>query len=255
MSFMLNNFKKLYKQTNRKKVNILAASVVLLAVFTSVTAINYPSQSQVANVDTPQPVIPGQTELLPENLSNIKPISEIQSLANSNSQISGIELEYQEGILVYVVVFSDESKQVYDAYNATALEYKGNNNTDIDSEDRLPPNFSPATSIVDALTAAKSQNPDVAATKIDIVIETSLTLYGVHFANNDKLFISTASGNIVTIPDPEPVIYTASTTTAPAQNNVTTSNNNKDWRDNWKKIKNDRRKKLEDYFNSYYNRD
>jgi hypothetical protein len=254
MSFMLNNFKKLYKQTSRKKVNILAASVVLLAVFTSVIVINYPSQSQVANVDTPQPVIPGQTELLPENLSNIKPISEIQSLANSNSQISGIELEYQEGVLVYVVVFSDGSKQVYDAYNATALGYKGSNNTDIDSQDRLPPNFNPATSIVDALTAAKIQKPDMAATKIDIVIETSLTLYGVHFANNDKLFVSTASGNIVTIPDPEPVIYTASTTTTPVQSNVSTTNN-KDWRDNWKKNKNDRRKKLEDYINSYYNRD
>lgn len=193
------------------------------------------------------------SELLPENLDSLKSVSDIQTLAASkNKEIAGIQLSYQDGILVYTVIFADDSKQSYDAKTGLELDYNGDGKTGIESADRLPPNYNPSVSFADALKTAKTQHPDIPAKIMELDVEASIVRYSVFFEGDKLVYVSTSTGDIVKLPTSDPIKPQTTTT---AQSNTSTSTKKKnDWRDNWKKIRNDNRQKLEDYYDRYINR-
>lgn len=162
------------------------------------------SNSNNPATETPLTSVSNQEVIqeLPTDLTDIKSIEEIKTLAVSDSTtaaIVGVELEIEEGKPVYVVHFSDGSTQAFDAKSGAKLQISDNRNDDIDDTKTLPAGFVAGISIQDAVNAAKAEQPNATVKKVELEIEDGIVVYSVRFKNGGRVDVNAADGSVVRV--------------------------------------------------------
>lgn len=148
-----------------------------------------PSQASVSSQE--------KIETLPADLTGIKTIDEIKTIATDDAAtVSGIELELEEGTLVYVVHFTDGSKAVFNAKSGLKLQLADNNNDEIDDSKTLPAGFTAAVSIQQAIDIAKKELPDATLRKVELEVEDRVVVYSVRFTDGSRVDVSAADGSV-----------------------------------------------------------
>lgn len=178
-------------------IEILVAVVVLSAVGFGAWRVMTANNDNAK--DTPKASVSSQekTENLPTDLTDIKSIDEIKTLATDDvATVSGIELELEEGTLVYVVHFTDGSKTVFNAKTGSKLQLTDNNNDEIDDSKTLPAGFTAAVSIQQAIDIAKKERPDATLRKVELEVEDGTVVYSVRFTDGSRVDVSAADGTV-----------------------------------------------------------
>ena len=181
-------------------VEILAAIVIVGVI--GFAGWRVMSKDKQPTNDTPQASVETQTEasVLPTQLTDIKSVDEIKTLATSGAgdlSITGVELEMEEGKAVYVVHFSDGSTQSFDAKTGTKLQLADNKNDDIDKTKNLPDGFVAGLTIQEAIDKAKAELPNQVVRKVEMKVEDGVVLYSVKFKNGGRVDVNAADGTIV----------------------------------------------------------
>lgn len=136
---------------------------------------------------------------LPDDLSFVLPVSEIQTKAESENvdkSVSGIELEFEDGVVVYVVHFNDGSVVVYDARTGDILQVGDDNDDEIEDEDRVPAGFVAGITIQEAIDIAKQQRPSSKLRKVELEVENGMVVYSVRFTDDSRVDVNALNGAI-----------------------------------------------------------
>ena len=139
-----------------------------------------------------------EAEVLPEDTSSLKSIEEIQQLAQTEageSAISGIELETEDGVTVYVVYLQDGRTLAFNAVSGEAVLWQ-NDDDNSEREDVLPANWKPGISIQDAIRTAQEQRPGVRVEKVEIEVEDGIVVYSVRFIDDSRIDVNASNGTI-----------------------------------------------------------
>jgi uncharacterized membrane protein YkoI len=133
---------------------------------------------------------------LPTDLSGLKPIDEIRSLAAvglvQGVSISSVELELEENVLVYKVKFSDGT---FKLYNARTGEMVAKSDLEIDAS--VPANFVASVTIDSARATAQGIFPDKTVNKIELETENGIVVYSVRFTDDSRVDVSATDGSVV----------------------------------------------------------
>lgn len=139
-------------------------------------------------------------EAIPTNIETLKTISEIQTAVETDAgdtTVAGIELEFEDGVLVYVVHLSDGTVLAYDATTGIAVVIEDDDDDEFEDGDQLPANFSPSISLGEALEIARGQRPGIDIEKVEIELEHGEIVYSVRFVDDGRVDINTEDGSIV----------------------------------------------------------
>ncbi len=178
-------------------IEILIAVVVLSVVGFGAWRVMTTNKDKVE--DTQQASVSSQEkiETLPADLTGIKTIDEIKTIATDDTAtVSGIELELEEGTLVYVVHFTDGSKTIFNAKTGSKLQLADNNNDEIDDNKTLPVGFTAGVSIQQAIDIAKNEKPEATLRKVELEVEDGIVVYSVRFTDGSRVDVSAADGSI-----------------------------------------------------------
>ncbi len=176
----------------------LIAAFVLVAVvgFAGWRVMNQNDDEPQLSVDTSIKTEDVQT--LPDDISDIKSLTEIQTLAGEQAaglSIIGIELETEHNATVYVVYLSDGSKLVFDARTAERV-IKSDNGTKSDNEQSIPAGFVAGISIQQAIDVAKKEHPNAKVRKVELESEEGIVVYSVRFTDDSRVDVSAVDGSI-----------------------------------------------------------
>ena len=151
------------------------------------------SSSGVASVES----------VLPEDLSTVKSVDEIQAQALAeagDNTISGIELEFEDGSLVYVVHLSDGTVLSYDASTGESVTLTDDNDDDFEA-DSIPADTVFSVSIQDAIETAQAEFPESDVEKVEIEVEDGEVVYSVRFTNDNRVDVSVRDGSVLRVRD------------------------------------------------------
>ncbi|MCA9347058.1 PepSY domain-containing protein [Candidatus Saccharibacteria bacterium] len=133
---------------------------------------------------------------LPSDLSAVKPIDEIRTLASTGLAdgvtVVGVELDNEDGTLLYKVKFSDGTVKFYDANSGELVTKPVENETS-----EIPSNFTATISVDQARTIAQDQEPGKTIVKIEFEMEDGKAVYMVIFSDKTRLLISADDGSII----------------------------------------------------------
>ena len=133
---------------------------------------------------------------LPSDLSDIKSIDEIRTLANNGIveglTISSVELEQEDGVLLYKVHYSDGTYKLFDARTGEMVT-----KPDLEVDTSVPIDFVAGVSIESARATAQSVFPDKVIQKIELESENGIIVYSVRFTDDTRVDISAIDGSIV----------------------------------------------------------
>ncbi len=137
---------------------------------------------------------------LPTDLSGVKSINEIRTLGSigliGGVSISGVELEQEDGVLVYKVRYSDGSFKLFDARTGEMVA-----KSDLENESSLPLNFVAGVSIDTARQAAQNVFPGKTVTKIELEQEEDIVVYSIRFSDESRVDVSASDGSVVRVKD------------------------------------------------------
>lgn len=192
-----------HKQDGFGHVGLLAAVVIIAVVGFAGWRVyqNNGSEPQLSVDDTQRTPI---ADLLPDDLSSLKALDEIQTIAQGqqpDKTITGVELESEHNMPVYVIHFSDGTILVFDALTGEQIVVNDNQNDEIDDSKSFPSGFTAGISIQDAIAAAKAQHPNVSVKKVELETEEGVIVYSVRFVDGARVDISANDGSINRIKD------------------------------------------------------
>ncbi len=135
---------------------------------------------------------------LPSDLLTLDKVEELAKAENSAATITGIQLESEDGTLIYLVRFSDSSKLLFNAQTGTKVSGL-NVDDDKDDSDDLPANFTVGISITKAFQIATAQNPNSKIKQIELEEDDSIIVYKVKFQDETKVIINAKTGALVKV--------------------------------------------------------
>jgi uncharacterized membrane protein YkoI len=141
---------------------------------------------------------------LPDSLSGVKSLSEIQSLvlsANSGARIQSIKLEQTGSALAYGVRLTDGRIRYYDATTGamiteSKIESAGN------SAQVIPDGFVATVSMEAARAVAADRVPLESVVRIELEFDKGLPVYCVHFSSGSTVLVSALDGLVVAVYGP-----------------------------------------------------
>lgn len=135
---------------------------------------------------------------LPSDLLALDKVEELAKAENSAATITGIQLESEDGTLIYLVRFSDGSKLLLNAQTGTKVSGVEVDD-DKDESDDLPANFTVSISITKAFQIATAQNPNSKIKQIELEEDDSIIVYKVKFQDETKVIINATTGALVKV--------------------------------------------------------
>lgn len=139
---------------------------------------------------------------LPSNLDGVKSVEEIKSIASADAQgksIASVELENEEGTLIYKVKYSDGTYRLYDAKTGQAFVKIG----EIEKDESVPANFVAGVTLQQARDIAAAKRPGQAIFKIELEMENGTVIYSIKFADGGKVYVNASNGSVMKIENPE----------------------------------------------------
>lgn len=150
------------------------------------------NETEVQTLDEDLPVV------LPADLLSIDKIQELSNAKKPDTQITGIELESENGQLIYLVRLSDGTNLLLDAKTGdtvTGIKVE----KDDDKTDDLPKSFNSTITISKAFEIAKNKNPNGTIKQIELEVEDGKVVFSIKFTDGTKVIVDAESGNIVKI--------------------------------------------------------
>lgn len=129
------------------------------------------------------------------NIGDIKSIESIQSKAvsESDSSVIGVELDYDNGALIYIVHLENGKILAYNASNGDSVTLAANDH----KNDNLTSESSTNISITKAIELAKTQNPNKKISKVKLVNENGITAYKIIFTDQSDAIINASNGTML----------------------------------------------------------
>ena len=187
---MANKTTKSSKLSFLKKVNPgPAVAVLIMIVFVGATS---------AAVTTSRANNAREAEIeLPADLATVLSVDDIRAIALAEvpgSTITGVELEREEGVLVYKVKFNDGSYKLYDANTGELV-----NKAQLEVDESVPAGFVATISMQDARTIAQDKQPGKTIVKIELEVEDGVVVYSVRFSDGSRVDVSATDGSVVRV--------------------------------------------------------
>ena len=136
---------------------------------------------------------------VPINLAGVLAITEMKTIAAidipTGSTITEVELEKEDGVVLYKVKFSDGSFRLYDA--KTGARYVALDTVEV--ENSVPSDFVASISLQRARDIASQQRPGKTITKIELEKEDSVIVYSVRFSDDGRVDINASNGNVMRV--------------------------------------------------------
>lgn len=148
----------------------------------------------------------GTSEVLPSNLSDVLEVAKVKELAtqSTSATVKDLELDNEDGVLVYKVTLSDGSLVVLNAKSGQKLK---NNEVKVEddgeAENALPANFTVAVSLGKAREIALTKFPDGTVSKIELDVEDGKVVISVRFADKARVDVDAATGTVVRVKNPD----------------------------------------------------
>lgn len=189
-------------KTNKKSANKLSflktlntvpgvAALAVLIVVGSVTGVLASNHARKVSE---------RSSALPSNLEGLVSMESVRATAlaeNPTAQITGIELENEEGVLYYKVRFADGSFKLYDAKTGQ-LVVKPIDET-AEKDESVPADFKPAVTLDQARTTAQAKRPGQTVVKIELEVEDGVVVYSVRFADGSRVDVNATDGSVVRV--------------------------------------------------------
>ncbi len=142
---------------------------------------------------------PSQLEPLATDLTGVKTLPEIQTVAAASAgtvQIKSIQLETENGVLVYKVVLADKTVLVFDAKTGAQLPNTKVPESEVGTED-LPKAVTTAVTVDKAREIAQASRVGKTITKIELEKENAVLVFSVRFSDGVRVNIDANTGAIV----------------------------------------------------------
>jgi len=173
--------------------------------FTGYTVMNAQQDKKQLNSSDQVVVV---KESLPVSLDGLLEISAVKELAvkSSTATVTGLELESEDGVLVYEIMLSDGTVLVLNAKTGEVLRTTVgpviNNDDDGDS---LPADFTSKVTFEQARATAQAKFPDSKINKIELDLEGGIVVISVRFADKARVDVNAATGEIARTKNPKGV--------------------------------------------------
>lgn len=134
---------------------------------------------------------------LPADLAAVLSVDDIRAVALSevpNGVITGVELEQEDGRLLYKVKFNDGSYKLYDANTGELV-----NKAQLEVDESVPAGFVATISLQEARTIAQNQQPGKTIVKIELEVENGVVVYSVRFSDDSRVDVSASDGSIIRV--------------------------------------------------------
>ena len=172
---------------------IVAALVVMVGVY--VAKQNQPKKTS-SSVSS-ETLSTELAEPLPSTLLNIDKVKSLAATDAPNIVLAGIELQKDDGKLIYEVKLADGSHLYYDA--STGAKITNINNDDETEESTLPPNLDLKIDFAKAREIALAKKTDSAVKKIQLEVEDGVVVFSVRFSDGTRIDINAIDGTVVRI--------------------------------------------------------
>ncbi len=143
---------------------------------------------------------------LPTDLTGLKTADEIRTIAGADlgtATIVSVELEQEDGGLVYKVKLSDGKILFFDAKTGTATTKEKvkddgvENEADDDDSASIPGGFVAGISVDQAKTTAQGTLPGKTVKKVELEPENGVMVYSVRFTDGSRVDVNATTGAVV----------------------------------------------------------
>lgn len=185
-------FREIFKH---KKFALTSLAVMLTVVSLSYYALSNRSQRLASQNELEDLVA------LPE-LSNVLGVDAMRTIAEGDAPegvtIVGIEIENEDGAVLYRVRYSDGS---YRFYNATdgSVYVKGDDS--LETDESVPSGFVAGVSVQQAKDIASAKFPAKTITKIELESENGVVVYSVRFSDGSRVDVNATDGSVIRVRD------------------------------------------------------
>ncbi len=182
----VNTFKNYFK--NMKLSTALAAFALLFIVGTVSASVSSNRTRLASEKDAS----------IPSNLSDVLSVNDIRTKALAevpDGTITGIELENEDGQLVYKVKFSDGSIRLFNAKTGELIV----KNSGLETDDSVPAGFVAQIDISRAREIAQAQRPGKTITKVELETENGVVVYSFRFSDDGRVDVNATDGSVVRV--------------------------------------------------------
>lgn len=142
-----------------------------------------------------------ETLLTDEDLSSIKTFDEIASLSGSSDNLVGYELESEDGVLVYVLHFSDGTTMTYNAQSGEEVVHSDDNDDELDDSSVIDSGMTAKVTIKEAINIARAQRSGSEVEKVEMGYEDGKLVYKVKFTDDSKVLVNAVDGVVLLVKD------------------------------------------------------
>lgn len=132
---------------------------------------------------------------LPPNLLSVDKVKELALSQKPTLSIVGVELENEDGTLVYKVKLSDGTKLAFNALTGTV--YTKDVENEIDGTAALPADLSTLIGFAKAREIALARMPNATVHKIELESEEGKLVYSVRFTDESRVDVNATDGVVV----------------------------------------------------------
>lgn len=183
----------------------LAVIVIAGIGFTGYSVMNAQKDKQQLNSSDQAVAV---KETLPVSLEGLMEISKVKELAvqSGTATVVGIELESDNGVLVYEIMLNDGTVIVLNAKTGERLKTSvGPAISDDNDGDSLPADFTAKVTFEQARATAQAKFPEGKINKIELDVENGVVVISVRFADKARVDVDANTGEIVRTKNPKGV--------------------------------------------------
>lgn len=134
---------------------------------------------------------------LPTDLIGFEKVRQLAAADKPGTVIREVELETEDGQLLYKVKLADGSFVLYNARSGVKVTKATGDAAKIEQDDDLPAGFKPSISFDQARQTALKQKPGGTISKIELEMEEGKAVYSVRFSDEARVDVDAMSGAIV----------------------------------------------------------
>ncbi|MBI2007741.1 PepSY domain-containing protein [Candidatus Saccharibacteria bacterium] len=187
-----------HRQKGFAHITLVAAAVVLIAAAGVGYYVYNNDQSTNLHQENATEISPEAA--LPDSLANVKSVDEIRTIAADDlgsATIIGIELDDEDGTLVYKVKLSDGRVLMFNALSGMAMSETEDN--EVENHEDIPAGFVAGISIDQARQTALAQRPGKTIIKIELEMEEGVAVYSVRFSDSGRVDVNATNGAVVRV--------------------------------------------------------
>jgi uncharacterized membrane protein YkoI len=135
---------------------------------------------------------------IPSDLEGVLSVNDIRDKALAEvpgGTITGVELENEDGKLVYKVKFSDGSIRLFDAKTGELIV----KNSGVETDESVPAGFVAQIDISRAREIAQAQRPGKTISKVELETENGVVVYSFRFTDDGRVDVNATDGSVVLV--------------------------------------------------------